>query len=617
MCSTQLYEYTRYITAAYSYQLLKCMQIEKMGILRRQERTKSNPLAYFSILFLTSITLGFLHSRSLVVNFAVPTGETWQNDEDNHDTSDYGHEREYRRDNKGNQGIGTASISSSTTRIENDNELKEDQTSPIPHGNTTQQPAILVKGSFQTQFSVKEEEQMQKDLLSSLLQREHQDTPYTPEEGRVPTGILSSKSKAFFENIRREIDNIPITDRCEPYSFPVNNTAVNDDDNNMTSSTNIDNNVPANRRIFFGSLLADEPQELLEIVAAETYNIFTGIVFVESNRTQHFAPRPLQRQGQEEAFKDLFGAERVQVRSYVNEDPRILDLAREHEARQEILRGWKDLGMTKNDIGYIADADETFTRDFLRAIQTCPFVPAMDYDMHRCDPRLALVLATSRVFESSPDCITKKRTWHRPSLLLGRCMELIGDSSIHPVSPREGLFIRAKGFGQTCDEDGFKNIRDGNFPLFSAADLRRQCGGKMVRNQARGKSEYTGFHFHNFVANFKQTRFKYKTYGHPQNDAFEKKLEDIHEDLELVARCVHNVSNDEGPMSSVKHNQRHQVEEAGLQGTPLFWPVYFFDDDYRERKRHSLRQEFLEDEVARQAREKTSSAMTHMLPVMK
>ena len=317
-------------------------------------------------------------------------------------------------------------------------------------------------------------------------------TEYTPTAGVVPTGILSNKGRAFFDDIRHRIDQVHPYDRCLPYSF-------------VSQDTDPLDIRPVNRRIFFGSLLADEPWELLEIVAAETHGIFEGMVFVESNRTQHFLGRPLQRTNQEDKLKSLFGTEKLQIRTYVNEDGRILDLAREHEQRQEILQGWKELGMMPDDVGYIADADETFTRDFLRAIQQCPDIRFLDYNKHRCHPLLAKGIGASQVFEASPDCIAQKRTWHHPDMVIGACIELIGDETMNPVAPRVSQFLRAEGFGSSCEKKGLQNVTDGHYPLYSAADFRRLCG-QMVRNTKRGYTEYSAFHFHNFFANFNQTR---------------------------------------------------------------------------------------------------------------
>lgn len=414
-------------------------------------------------------------------------------------------------------------------------------------------------------------------------------TEYTPKEGHVPTGVLSTKNKRYFDNIRFRIDNVHVYDRCKAYSFLLPNATVRD-------------TKPVHRRIFFGSLLADEPWELLEIIAAETYQLFSGMVFVESNRTQHFSIRPLQRIGKENELQKMFGVGRIQIRTYVNEDPLILDLAREHEQRQEILTGWKEMGMTAEDVGYIADADETFSRDFLKAVQECPNIEMLNYNSHKCHPIKARLQGAARIFEALPDCIAQRRTWHHPDMVIGACIEVIGASSVNPVAPREAQFLRSEGFGSQCNEAGLQNITDGNYPLYNAADFRRACGGQMIRNTARGHTEYSAFHFHNFFANFNQTRFKYKSYGHPQYGAFRKKLEDLHEDLELVYRCVHNMTNADNTTSTKVDPERiHQREEGGLLGTKPHWPVYFHDDDYRARKYQSLYDELIADEIQRQA----------------
>ena len=419
--------------------------------------------------------------------------------------------------------------------------------------------------------------------------------PFTPQKG-LPTGILSNKPASFFKSIQEQTDSMPLAARCRQYGFLKKDPSITN--SSITA---------ASRRMFYGSLIADEPWELLEIVTTETYGLFSAVVLVESNRTQHFSPRPLQRVGQEETLKEMFGTSQLQLRNYVNEDPRILDLWREHEQRQEILKGWKEMGMGPSDVGYLADTDETFSRDFLRAIQQCPDIEFFDHKIHHCNPFQARIVGAAQVFEASPDCVTRKRVWHHPDLIAGACIEGIGDESVNPIAPRD-FFVRAEGYGghegrPSCSEEGLRNIKDNrSFPLYNAADFRNMCGGKMIRNKATDLSEYTSFHFHNFFANFNQTRFKYKTYGHPQAGAYTRKLEDIHEDLELVVRCAHNLS--------TKRNGtkiRERVNE-GLIGTPKPWPIYFHDEDYRKRKAKSLRDEVIADEAVRQAFNKDREA---------
>ena len=83
-----------------------------------------------------------------------------------------------------------------------------------------------------------------------------------------------------------------------------------------------------------------------------------------------------------------------------------------HEVLQKegITERWKLNGMQPDDIAVLQDADETFTRDFLRALQICD-VPVFrrNQDCHK--PKL---LGSTLVFESSSECITRGRRWYHP-----------------------------------------------------------------------------------------------------------------------------------------------------------------------------------------------------------
>jgi Glycosyltransferase family 17 len=206
-----------------------------------------------------------------------------------------------------------------------------------------------------------------------------------------PMGVLSEKPASFFREIQRRIDEQDPATRCSRYegmSYVPGNTRQ--------------------RRIFFGSLIANEPWELVEIVATEAHGIFEGVVLVESNRTQTFEPRTFQRLHQGNVLREAFGTSQVQVRAFVNESHKITSMSREHMQREEILKGWKEMGMGPDDIGYLGDLDETFTRDFLRAVQTCN-VDLLDYNSHKCEN--AKILSDARVFEGSPECISEKGWW--------------------------------------------------------------------------------------------------------------------------------------------------------------------------------------------------------------
>lgn len=375
----------------------------------------------------------------------------------------------------------------------------------------------------------------------------------------LPTGILSKKPTLFFQRIQNMIDRRDPVARCRRYGYQYNPHQPK-------------------RRIFFGSLIAEEPWELLEIAATETYGIYQAMVFVESNRTQNFDPRPLRHANdskKQQTLKDLFGAKQLIVKSYVNEKSKFTGIRREHAQRQEILHGWKDLGMTEDDIGIIADADETFSRDFLRAAQECD-IPTLDYTRHRCYTSSVKIAASSRVFETSPECVTDVRGWYHPDMVIGACIERIGNKTMHPLAFRNGP-RRADGYGRGCTHD-FSKIT-GNHPLWSASDFRMLCG-QQAQLHDPSASNYTGFHFHNFFTNFNITRIKYNTYGHAlkSRKAFSAPLEDIAKnDLKLMYRCVKNIPDEA--------DAKWKRVRGGLNATLPPIPIYFQDIEYR-RQRH-------------------------------
>jgi hypothetical protein len=93
---------------------------------------------------------------------------------------------------------------------------------------------------------------------------------------------------------------------------------------------------------------------------------------VESNRTQNFNPRPVRRLHHGPIIAKIYGVPEssVQVRNYYNEDPTPFGLQRENLQRLNIINGWLELGMTRDDIGFITDVDETFHRDCLMSDDT-------------------------------------------------------------------------------------------------------------------------------------------------------------------------------------------------------------------------------------------------------
>ena len=312
------------------------------------------------------------------------------------------------------------------------------------------------------------------------------------------------------------------------------------------------------RRVFMGSLIADDSWHTLATIAMETYGIYTAVVFVESNRTQTGVPR-------QSRFLDgtldhkllvesnLFGPETQVILEHFSHEEKVdgLGIIREHMQRDRILQAWKKAGMTPDDVGILTDADETVSRDFLRAVQSCDF-PQFDAETENCDtPKLAVA---STVFEGSPECMTTTKKWMHPDIILGKCIDHIGDDSFkltdsqrhRPFAWRKQQFT--KKFG---NYSGWPKEKE-TFPLWNAADFRRDQGGfKFVFEDVsylRFRMGHTGFHFHNFFDTTEQLRKKYLTYGHPVPGADNMTISEIHPDLDLFVDCVLNRN-----VSSNKH----------------------------------------------------------------
>eukprot|EP00977_Amphora_coffeiformis_P027612 scaffold34623_cov274-Amphora_coffeaeformis.AAC.14 len=430
-------------------------------------------------------------------------------------------------------------------------------------------------------------------LLSSM--DESTKTRYPTNDGN-DVGVLSRQPTSFFRVLQRQIDESDDDVRCRRYGFTTTppSTTTRSSFWNALWRTQPPPPLPTRthkkrrrkRRIFYGSLLADEPWELLEIVAAETYGIFHGMVFVESNRTQNFTPRRWKRINHTATLATLFGTPHIQVRTYVNEDDGHSEknsnktMWREHAQRQEILRGWKELGMQPNDVAYLGDTDETFTRDFLRAVQRC-YVRELDYEATQCHYKYNRLSAATRMYFSSPECMARDFIWYHPDLTLGHCVEGIGDAAIHPVAPRVEGYKRAPGFGQGCRDRAHETKISA---LWNAADFRiNVCGSGQRRVDTTLHPEldlYTGFHFHNFFAHAEGIRFKYSSYGHPKKDAYTKNLLRLGS-VAMVWQCTQNLTDAQIP------SLNRRPEPGKFAGSKPFWPIYFQDADYRQR-RHEM-----------------------------
>jgi len=176
-----------------------------------------------------------------------------------------------------------------------------------------------------------------------------------------------------------EIDIQREKDRCASYSFGFPDGPVK------------------RRRLFLGSLIAYESIEgAISAVGMEAYNVFHTVAFIESNSSANMSPRkwtylddddrpstPLMHQ-----LYQLFGPETKVSVDYYTTTRKKSDgtgrLGALHEAiqREGILHRWKLNGMQPDDVAIVSDTDETFTRDFLRALQICDipnFRPGQDW----------------------------------------------------------------------------------------------------------------------------------------------------------------------------------------------------------------------------------------------
>jgi len=234
---------------------------------------------------------------------------------------------------------------------------------------------------------------------------------------------------------RQEVDAEDPIERCKRYGFDYN-----------PAIRSIENP----RRVFFGSLIADDPMDVLEAHATEMYDMYHAVVLVESNLTQSKIRRQTRYHSGSHRLKTIqnhfFGKDTkvdvVQLQE-TNETIEIGALQREWLQREPIISEWAKLGMRPDDLGISSDADEFFSRDFLRALQTCDlpeFRPGQDCH----EPKIQ---GSGMVFEGYPDCVSQDRLWWRPDLMIGECLEGIGDPTgrLVPTRPLPGNLGRRSG----------------------------------------------------------------------------------------------------------------------------------------------------------------------------
>jgi hypothetical protein len=355
------------------------------------------------------------------------------------------------------------------------------------------------------------------------------------------------------------------------------------------------------RRIFYGTMVANENWEVLVMNAVEIHGLYHTAVFVESNTTHMATPRKMRYYDSEEKnllmYSGMLGKETRVIFDYWLEDkPDLIFMDREAEQRGSILKVWKDAGMTPQDVGLMADVDEVFSRDFLQAVLVC--------DVEQLRPGQSCqkpkVVPAAISYESSPFCF-KKKEWFHPDIINGECIDGIGDPTERVVPLRN--FNRR--YGERNQKYGaFDNtkypeqvIQSGRFPLFTGSDIRTVHGDRgYPYSQKDRPGEYetaaygTAFHFHNWFMDLKVLRNKYLTYAHSDKDIMQKTLSQASEDLDGFVRCMKGLDNSAQPNA----DWRRDVYDEGwkVKGPK---PIFFLNETYT-KERHALVKKMLEED---------------------
>eukprot|EP00533_Pseudo-nitzschia_delicatissima_P000741 CAMPEP_0116113724 /NCGR_PEP_ID=MMETSP0327-20121206/19653_1 /TAXON_ID=44447 /ORGANISM="Pseudo-nitzschia delicatissima, Strain B596" /LENGTH=552 /DNA_ID=CAMNT_0003607085 /DNA_START=91 /DNA_END=1749 /DNA_ORIENTATION=+ len=382
------------------------------------------------------------------------------------------------------------------------------------------------------------------------------------------------------------------------------------------------------KRIFFGSMLADENPEVIAAHAIEVYNKYDIIALVESNTTHSGAPRPMSygpgsmnaRLLQE---SEIFGANTKVVFDYWLEDmPFLYEMDREVEQRNTIWKIWLQQGMTEKDIGVMADLDEIVSRDFLNALQVCDFPQTRFHEKPSCQAPKMILSAIQ--FEGSPLCINELE-WYHPDLILGACIAGVGDPSGR-VTPERSFSppgSDAKTLGYRREEWGLQDLNDypkdivenKRFPLWDGRDIREVSGyeGDLMNfadkeKLNKGKPAVFGaaYHLHNWFRDTEVLRHKYLTYGHADRHAMAMPLGDFAGDVNMMVRCARGLGNqikvkqkdDPNIVEYYENNNVLPESDENIFSLGGNRPIYFVNRTYVQ-ERHDLVQQMIAADEAK------------------
>ena len=357
------------------------------------------------------------------------------------------------------------------------------------------------------------------------------------------------------------------------------------------------------RHIFFGALVADENWEVFRMHAIEVYDIYHVAVFIEANTTFMATPRKLRFKDSEErdllVASGMFGPNTIVYVDYWLDDwQELKSMNRESEQRNTIIKVWKAAGMQPDDVALVADMDEVFSRDFLRAVQICDF-PELRPGQS-CQKAKICPLTT--FFEGSPYCI-KKRQWFHPDIIGGQCVEGIGDPT-ERVTPLRNF---KRQYGERHKSYGRYNLdlypenfhKSGRYPLFNGNDIRMVQGDRgmpytFINRPGHRKTAAYGvaYHFHNWFTDLKVLRNKYMTYSHSKSNIMAKTLSEAGGDLDIFVRCARGINNEANPFNWSEHYYEQGWSIKGPR------PIFFLNTTYTH-ERHKLVQKMLVDDEAK------------------
>lgn len=351
------------------------------------------------------------------------------------------------------------------------------------------------------------------------------------------------------------------------------------------------------RRIFLGSLIAEDSWHPIAAHAAEAYGLYHTVAFTESSTTTssrqgYVATRELRFTTGSFDLKVLqsgiFGPSTKVTVDFYHDDKsnRIGHDGKEYFLQEDLqrevsLKRFKQNGMTTDDIAIFSDLDEVFSRDFLLAAQICE-IPSFVKGQNCRYPK---IVASAMTFEATPECVTSNRLWFHPDMVIGECVDTIGDSNIH--KPLKRLFKdkgrRLPGYGK--DPYDYFDKKNLFLPLWQAVDFRTTPGGDMLKDV---DGNHIAFHFRNFFDSIHDVRYKFATCTHAKSTAWTHPLRILNPELNMTVNCVKGDSDPEKA-----ENIRLDGGFAAIQGPT---PVIFKDEIYRKLHFLELQKKIEEDE---------------------